>query len=124
VPSGKALDHVSMYGTDLSDEENAKNMYQVFVNLPAEVVTQGVSLIHAEFSKFFRAEYFNDESTEQSGSLAMIRGIQQCFVDIQNRCVWAADELSRLVFETASHRPATLKDFRTQELEFERQTRL
>jgi len=27
TPSGKALDHVSMYGTDLSDEENAENMY-------------------------------------------------------------------------------------------------
>jgi hypothetical protein len=50
VPSGKALDHVSMYETDLSDEENAENMYQMFVNLPAEVITQGVSIIHAEFT--------------------------------------------------------------------------
>ncbi len=33
-------------------------------------------------------------------------------------------ELSRLVIETASHRPATLKDFQTQELALERQTRL
>ena len=41
-----------------------------------------------------------------------------------NRCVWATDELSRLVIETASHRPATLKDFRTQELALERQTQL
>ncbi len=65
VPSGKALNHVSMYGTGLSDEENAENMYQMFENLPAEVITQGVSMIHAEFSTFFRAEYFNDESTEQ-----------------------------------------------------------
>ncbi len=97
VPSGKALDHVSMYGTDLSDEENAENMYQMFVNLPAEVITQGVSMIHAEFSKFFRAEYFNGELSRQSGSLALMRGIQQCFVDIQNRCVRATDELSRLV---------------------------
>ena len=47
VPLGKALDHVSMYGTDLSDEENAENMYWMFVNLPAEVITQGVSMIHA-----------------------------------------------------------------------------
>ena len=39
LPSGKALDHASMYGTDLSDEENAENMYQMFVNLPAEVIT-------------------------------------------------------------------------------------
>jgi hypothetical protein len=53
VPSGEALDQVSMYGTDLPDEENAENMYQMFVNLPAEVITQGVSMIHAEFSKFF-----------------------------------------------------------------------
>jgi hypothetical protein len=53
VPSGKALDHASMYGTDLSDEENAENMYQMFVNLPAEVITQGVSMIHAKFSNFF-----------------------------------------------------------------------
>ncbi len=51
-------------------------------------------------------------------------GIQQCFIDIQNRCVQATDELSRLVIETAGQRPATLKDFRTQELALERQTRL
>ncbi len=103
VPSGKALDHVSMYGTDLSDEENAENLYQMFVNLPAEVImiTQEVSMIRAEFSKFFRTEYFNGESTKQGGSL--MRGIQQCFIDIQNRCVLAPDELSRLVIETASH---------------------
>ena len=124
VSSGKALDHMSMYGTDLSDEDYAENMYQMFVNLPAEVITQGVSMIHAEFTKFFRAEHFKDESIEQGGSLAKMRGIQQCFIIIQNRCVRATDELSRLVIETASHRPATLKDFRTQELALERQTRL
>ncbi len=82
VPSEKALDHVSMYGTDLSDEENAQNMYQMFVNLPAEVITQGVSMIHAEFSKFLRAEYFNGESTRQGGSLALMRGIQIIFLSI------------------------------------------
>jgi hypothetical protein len=27
VPSGRALDHVSMYGTDLSDENHAEKMY-------------------------------------------------------------------------------------------------
>jgi hypothetical protein len=59
VPSGKALDHVSMYGTDLSDEENAEDMYRMFVNFPADVITPGVFMIHVEFSKFFRAEYFN-----------------------------------------------------------------
>ncbi len=59
VPSGKALDHVSMYGTDLLDEENTENTYRMFENLPAEVITQGVSMIHGKFSKFFRAEYFN-----------------------------------------------------------------
>ncbi len=102
-----------MYGTDLSDEENAENMCQMFVNLPAEeeVITQGVSMIHAEFSKFSRAEYFSGESTRQSGSLALMHGIQQCFIDIQNRCVRTTDKLSRLVIETASQRPATLKGF-------------
>ena len=81
-------------------------------------------MIHAEFSKFFCTEYFNGESTKQGGSLALMRGIQQCFINIQNRCVRATDELSRLVIETASHRPATLKDFLTQELALERQTQL
>ncbi len=111
-------------GTDLSDEENEENMYGMFVNLPAEVITQGVSMIHVEFSKFFRAEYFNGESTKRGGSLAFLRGIQQCSIDIQNRCVRATDDLSRLVIETASQRPATLKDFLTQELALERQTQL
>jgi hypothetical protein len=115
-----------MYGTDLSesDEENAENKYQMFVNLPAEVITQGVSKRHQEFSKFFRAEYFDDESNYKGGPLALLRGIQQCFIDIQNRCVRATDELSRLVIETAARRLAKLKDFRTQELALEMQTRL
>ncbi len=56
--------------------------------------------------------------------MALLRGIQQCFIDIQNRCVRANDELSRLVIEAASQRPETLKDFRTQELALERQTQL
>jgi hypothetical protein len=43
---------------------------------------------------------------------------------IQNRCVEATRDLSRLVPETASQRPATPKDFRTQELALEMQTRL
>jgi hypothetical protein len=81
-------------------------------------------MIHAEFSKFFCTEYFNGESTKQGGSLALVLGIQQCFIDIQNRCVRATDELSRLVIENVSHRPVTLKDFRTQELALERQTQL
>ncbi len=37
VPSAKVLDHVSMYRTDRSDEENSENMYRMFANLPAEV---------------------------------------------------------------------------------------
>ena len=87
------LIHVrSIYGTDCSDEENAENMYQMFMNLPAEVITQGVSRIHEEFSDFFRAEYFDDESNNKGGPLALLCGIQQCFVDVQNQCVWATDE--------------------------------
>jgi hypothetical protein len=71
TPSGKALNHVSMYGTDLSDdsEENAENMYKMFVNLQAEVITQRVSMLQGEFSKFFRAEYFNGESNNKGGPL-------------------------------------------------------
>ncbi len=53
LPSGKALDPASMYRTDLSNEQNAESMKQMFVGLPAEVITQGVSKIHEEFSKFF-----------------------------------------------------------------------
>ncbi len=39
LSSGKALDHMSMYGTDLTDDEYTANMYQMFINLPAEVIT-------------------------------------------------------------------------------------
>jgi hypothetical protein len=78
-------------------------------------------MIHGEFSKFFRT----DESNKTGGPLAIMRGIKQCssFIEIQNRCVRATDELSRLVIETAGQRPA-LKDFRTQELTLERQAQL
>jgi hypothetical protein len=56
--------------------------------------------------------------------LAILRGIQQCFIEIQNRCVRATDELSRLVIETAGQRPVTLENFCTQELALEKQTQL
>jgi hypothetical protein len=83
-----------------------------------------IDLIHEEFSKFFRAEYLDYESYNKGGPLALLRGIQQRFIDIQNRCVLATDELSRLVIETAGQLPATPKDFRTQELVLDIQTRL
>jgi hypothetical protein len=51
-------------------------------------------------------------------------GISNFFINIQNRCVRATDDLSRLVIETAGQRPATLKDLRTQELLLDMQTRL
>jgi hypothetical protein len=66
-----------MYGTDLSDEENSENMYQIFKNILAEVITQGVSIIYGEFSKFFRTEHFDDKSNNTGGPLALLRGIQQ-----------------------------------------------
>ncbi len=43
LPLGKALDHASRYGTDLSNGENAESMMWMFVGLLAEVITQGVS---------------------------------------------------------------------------------
>ncbi len=51
-----------MYGTDLSNAENAESMMQMFVGLPAELITQGVAKIHEEFSEFFCAEYLYSES--------------------------------------------------------------
>ncbi len=61
--------------TDLSDEKNTENMYQMFVNLPAEVITQGVSIIHGDYFKFFRTKYFNGESNKQGGTLALFKFI-------------------------------------------------
>jgi hypothetical protein len=43
---GKRLEHTSLYGTDLSDDENAESMMKMFLNMPAEVITQGVSRIN------------------------------------------------------------------------------
>ncbi len=69
-----------MYGTDLSDQEDAdNNMYRMFVSLPAkpaaEVITQGVSKIHEEFSKFFRTKHFDDKSNNKGGPLTLWCGI-------------------------------------------------
>jgi hypothetical protein len=111
TPSGKALDHVSMYGTDFSDEENADYMYKMFVNLLAEVITQGVSMIHREHKILSRRKYLEGKSNNKGGPLVLLRGIQQCFTDIQNHCVRATYEISRLVIDTAGQRPATLKHF-------------
>jgi hypothetical protein len=95
-----------------------------FINLPAKVITQGVLSIHEEFSKFFCAEYFEGTLEEKNSPLAALHGIQNCFIIIQNRCVQATEQLSRLVIEAAGQRPATLKDFRTQELAIEIRTLL
>ncbi len=49
---GRFIEHTSIYGTEISDDENAEAM-KLFVNLQAEVITQGISRIHGEFAKFF-----------------------------------------------------------------------
>jgi hypothetical protein len=111
VPMGKMIEHTSMYGTDLADDENAESMMKMFVNLPAEVITLGVSKIHEEFSKFFCAEYFEGTLEEKDSPLAALHGIQKCFIIIQNRFVQATEELSRSVIGIASQRPAPQTDF-------------
>ncbi len=94
----------------------------MFLNLSAEVIPQGVSKIHEGFSKFFYADYFKDSLGVKDSPLAAVHGSQKCFIIIQNRCAQATEEISTLVFETASQRHATLKDFRTQELALDMQT--
>jgi hypothetical protein len=124
LSSGKTIEHASMYGTDFSNAKNAESMMWMFVGLPAEVITQGVSKIHEELSKVFCAEYFEKDLEEKDNPLAPLHGIQKCFIIIQNRGVLAADELSRLIIETGGQRPATLKDMQTQELAIDMQIRL
>ncbi len=45
---GKTIEFTSVYGTDFFDDENAESMLRMFVGQPAEVITQGISKIHAE----------------------------------------------------------------------------
>ncbi len=76
VPLGKALDHVSMYGTDLSGEENTDNMYRMFSgksHYPRSVCDTWRIL------QFFRIEYFNGESNKTGGPLALLRGDKAMF---------------------------------------------
>jgi hypothetical protein len=89
VSIGKTLEHTSLYGTDHSDNENAdsESMMKMFLNLPAGVITQAVSRIHEEFSKFFCSKYFQETLEEKDSPLAQLHGIQKCFIIIQNRCV-------------------------------------
>jgi hypothetical protein len=66
---------LELQGLDLACQENAENMYQMLVNLPAEVITQGESLIHGELSSFFRAEYLDDESNNKGRPLTLLSEI-------------------------------------------------
>ncbi len=77
-------------------------MMKMLFNLLAEVITQGVSRIHEEFSKFSDAECVDGTLEEKDSPLAALHGIQKCFIIIQNRRVQAMEELSRLVIKTAS----------------------
>jgi hypothetical protein len=77
VPMGKIIDYTSLYGTDLSDDENAVSMLKMFVGLPAEVITQGVSKIHEEFPKLFCAEYFEGTREVKESLFAPLHGIQK-----------------------------------------------
>ncbi len=56
--------------------------------------------------------------------MAVLHGIQKFFIAIQNQCVQASEDLSRLVSKTAKQQHATLKDSRTQERVIDAQTRL
>jgi hypothetical protein len=86
VAMGKTLEHTSLYGNDLSDNENAESMIEMFLNLPAKVITQCVLRIHEEFSKFFCTEYFEEtlEEKDHDSPLAQLHGIQKCFIIFQN----------------------------------------
>ncbi len=81
------IEFTSLYGTDFFDDENAESMLMMFIDLPAEVITQGVSKIHEEFSKFFCAEYFEGTLQKKDSPVAPLHGIQKCFIIIQDLMV-------------------------------------
>ncbi len=87
------------------DDENEEATMKMFVNLPAEVITQGVSKIHEEFAK-----YFKESIQKKTVHLLCYMVFKDFFLIIQNRCVQATEDLSRLVSKTAKQRPATLED--------------
>jgi hypothetical protein len=70
-----------MFGTDFSDAENAESMMRMFVGLPAEVITQGVTVsrTHEEFSRFFCAEYFEEDSEEKDSRYMGFRNVLSIF---------------------------------------------
>ncbi len=104
VAKGKSIEHTSMWGSELSDNKNAEAMMKMFVNLPAEVITQDILRIHEVFSKFCHIDYFKESLDEKDIPLAGLHVIQGCFIIIQNRCVKATEALSRLVTSLVSKR--------------------
>jgi hypothetical protein len=82
LPMSKSFEHISLYGADSSffDDENEESMMKMFVGLPAEVITQGTSKIHEEFSKFFCIEYFEKTLEEKDSPLAPLHEIQKCII--------------------------------------------
>ncbi len=93
VPMGKMIEHTLLYGTDLSDDEkkNAESIMKRFINLPAEVITQGVSRIHEELSKFFCAERFEGtlelEKIVHSPHYMVFRNIPSLYrIDVRQPC--------------------------------------
>ncbi len=61
-------------------------MYKMFVNLLAEVIFKECQGYMKNSPNSF-AQYFDDESNNKDGPLALLRGIQQCYIDIQSLCL-------------------------------------
>ncbi len=55
-------------------------MVQMFVNPPVKVITQGVSRIHAEFSKKNYAEYFKESLEEKDSLWAVLKIKDRCII--------------------------------------------
>jgi hypothetical protein len=91
---GRFIEHTSLYGTDLSFNENAQATMKTFVDLPAEVITQSVSRIHEEFSKCIHDDNFTVSLEEKRSPLTQLHGIQECFMMIKNQSGKATEDLS------------------------------
>ena len=99
---------VSIHGAGLTGNKQAENSKQAFAEYPQEIFSRGNPEMFKIFQGIFALDRFTYETSEKPNPLNQMMIMQEVLIVVQNRCVRAHDDMSKVIVSTIQERPGDL----------------
>ncbi len=121
---GQYVENVSMFGADLTDNEQAAKYRKAFVEFPPEILSKAKCEMYDIFLKHFKIDQYMASDMESRDPLRRLRAMQELLISVVNRFVHGCEGMQKVINANINLCPANLNEIRKLELTLKRQIKI